>query len=131
MALPVKFATVPVKYAPKRKFIEFAKPVWHNKLGEFSDPDVLSWINRLYQDKVYPTQKEFNAAYDAALSMGVMPSDMIGWRNKTMVLTKEDVDNFEEEFTNGGFDRSQTAAQKTLVKMKAALETGEKVIFVY
>jgi hypothetical protein len=131
MALQVKFATVPTKYAPKRKFLEFAKPAWHNKLGEFTDPDVLSWINRLYQDKAFPTQKEFNAAYDQALDMGVMPSEMVCWRNKTMVLTKEDVENFEEEFTCGAFDRSQTAAQKTLVKMKAALETGEKVIFVY
>jgi len=131
MALPVKFATVPVKYAPKRKFLEFVKPQWHNKLGEFTDPDVLSWVNRLYQDKAFPTQKEFNAAYDTAISMGVMPSEMVGWRNKTMILTKEDVANFEEEFKEGAFDQSQNAAQKTLVKMKAALETGEKVIFVY
>ena len=35
-----KFATVPIKYAPKRKFLEFAVPQWKNKLGEFSDPDV-------------------------------------------------------------------------------------------
>jgi hypothetical protein len=48
-----------------------------------------------------------------------------------MVLTKEDVDNFEEEFKGGAFEGSQAAAQKTLAKMKAALETGEKVIFVY
>jgi len=48
-----------------------------------------------------------------------------------MVLHKEDVDNFEEEFNGGAFDRSQTAAQKTLQKMRAALETGEKVIYVY
>ena len=130
MAL-AKFATVPIKYAPKRKFLEFAKPQWHNKLGEFSDPDVLSWINRLYQDKAFPSQKEFNTAYDQAISLGVMPSEMVSWRNKTMVLTKEDVDNFEEEFKGGAFEGSQTAAQKTMVKMKAALETGEKVIFVY
>ena len=126
-----KFATVPTKYAPKRKLIGFAAPQWKNKLGEFSDPDVLSWINRLYQDKAFPTQKEFNAAYDAAISMGVMPSEMVSWRNKPMVLSKEDVANFEEEFSGGAFDGSQTAAQKTLAKMKAALETGEKVIFVY
>jgi CHAD domain-containing protein len=120
-----KFATVPIKYAPKRKFIEFAAPQWKNKLGEFSDPDVLSWINNLYQDKAFPTQKDFNKAYDAAMTAGV------SWRNKTMVLTKEDVDNFEEEFKGGAFEGSQTAAQKTLTKMRAALETGEKVIFVY
>jgi hypothetical protein len=120
-----KFATVPIKYAPKRKFIEFAAPQWKNKLGEFSDPDVLSWINNLYQDKAFPTREAFNKAYDAAFTAGV------SWRNKTMVITKEDVDNFEEEFKGGAFDGSQIAAQKTLVKMRAALETGEKVIFVY
>ena len=126
-----KFATVPTKYAPKRKFLEFAAPQWKNKLGEFSDPDILSWINRLYQDKAFPTREAFNKAYDEALDAGQMPSTRVSWRNKTMVLTKEDVANFEEEFNGGAFDRSQTAAQKTLAKMKAALETGEKVIYVY
>lgn len=126
-----KFASIPSKYAPKRKMIEFAAPQWKNKLGEFSDPDVLSWINRLYQDKAFPTREAFNKAYDAALGMGVMPSQMVSWRNKTMVLTKEDVANFEEEFNGGAFDRSHTAAQKLVAKMKAALETGEKVIYVY
>ena len=126
-----KFATVPIKYAPKRKFIEFAAPQWKNKLGEFSDPDVLSWINNLYQDKAFPTREAFNKAYDAALDAGLRPADGVSWRNKTMVLTKEDVDNFEEEFNGGAFDGSQSAASKTLLKMKAALETGEKVIYVY
>lgn len=125
------FSSVPIKYAPKRKFIEFATPQWKNKLGEFSHPDVLSWVNRLYQDKAFPTQKEFNAVYDQAISLGIMPSEMVSWRNKTMVLTKEDVENFEEEFTGGAFDDVKIDAQKTLTKMRAALETGEKVIFVY
>ena len=127
----VKFASIPIKYAPKRKFLEFAAPQWKNKLGEFSDPDILSWINTLYQDKAFPTREAFNKAYDAALDAGVMPSQMVCWRNKTMVLHKEDVDNFEEEFSGGAFDRSQTAAQKLVTKMRAALETGEKVIYVY
>ena len=127
----VKFASIPIKFAPKRKFLEFAAPQWKNKLGEFSDPDVLSWINNLYQDKAFPTREAFNKAYDAALDAGMMPSTNVSWRNKTMVLTKEDVDNFEEEFNGGAFDRSQIAAQKTLQKMRAALETGEKVIYVY
>ena len=130
MAL-VKFATVPIKYAPKRKFLEFAKPQWHNKLGEFSDPDVLSWINNLYQDKAFPTREAFNKAYDAALDAGMMPSVGVAWRNKTMVLSLADVDNFEEEFKGGAFEGSQAAAEKTLKKMRAALETGEKVIYVY
>jgi hypothetical protein len=124
------FSSVPIKYAPKRKFLEFAKPTWHNKLGEFSDPDVLSWINRLYQDKAFPTRADFNKAYDAALDMGVMPSQMVSWRNKTMVLNKEDVANFVEEFGGGAFCGSETAAGKLVAKMQAALETGEKVIFV-
>ena len=127
----VKFASIPIKFAPKRKFLEFAVPQWKNKLGEFSDPDVLSWINNLYQDKAFPTREAFNKAYDAALDAGVMPSTNVSWRNKTMVLTKEDIDNFEEEFKNGAFDGAQSAAEKTLAKMKAALETGEKVIYVY
>lgn len=126
-----KFASIPTKFAPKRKFLEFAAPQWKNKLGEFSDPDVLSWINNLYQDKAFPTREAFNKAYDAAIDAGLRPADGVSWRNKTMILTKEDVANFEEEFNGGAFDRSQTAAQKTLAKMKAALETGEKVIYVY
>ena len=126
-----KFASIPTKFAPKRKFLEFAAPQWKNKLGEFSDPDILSWINNLYQDKAFPTREAFNKAYDAALDAGLRPADGVSWRNKTMVLTKEDIDNFEEEFNGGAFDRSQSAAQKTLAKMKAALETGEKVIYVY
>ena len=126
-----KFASIPIKFAPKRKFLEFAAPQWKNKLGEFSDPDVLSWINNLYQEKAFPTREEFNKAYDAARDAGMMPSTGVAWGNKTMVITKEDIDNFEEEFKDGAFDASQTAVQKTIVKMKAALETGEKVIYVY
>jgi len=125
-----KFASIPIKYAPKRKFLEFAAPQWKNKLGEFSDPDILSWINNLYQDKAFPTREAFNQAYDAARDAGVMPSTAVSWRNKTMVLTKEDVDNFEEEF-NGGAFYPRDAVQKLVTKMKAAMETGEKVIFVY
>jgi hypothetical protein len=40
------------------------------------------------------------------------------------------VDNLEEEF-NGGAFYPRDAVQKMLTKMRAALETGEKVIFVY
>jgi hypothetical protein len=127
-----KFACIPLKYAPKRKTIDFALPQWRNKLGDFDDPDIASWVNGLYQDKIYKTPAEFNAAYDQAISMGVAPSEMVGWCNKTMVLTKEDVANFEEEFNEGAFDAVKPGVvAKMLVKMKAALETGEKVIFVY
>ena len=130
MAL-VKFATVPIKYAPKRKFLDFAKPQWHNKLGEFSDPDVLSWISNVYHDKAFPTREAFNKAYDDAAAVGMRPAEGVAWGNKTMVLSLADVDNFEEEFKGGAFEGSQTSAQKLVTKMRAALETGEKVIFVY
>ena len=123
----IKFATLPVKYAPKRKFIGFAMPQWKNKLGEFDHPDVLSWVNNLYQEKTFKTPKDFNEAYDSGLT------EVLFWRNKPMVLHKEDVDNFEEEFKEGAFDdvgQHQSVA-RTLTKMKAALETGEKVLIVY
>jgi hypothetical protein len=122
----VKFAAIPIKYAPKRKMIDFALPQWRNKVGEFTHPDVLSWVNRLYQDKTFKTQKDFNEAYDSGLT------EVLYWRNKTMVLTKEDVTNFEEEFNGGAFDDAQhSAVAKALTKMKALLETGERVVFVY
>lgn len=94
-------------------------------MGEFSHPDILGWVNNLYQDKTFETRKAFNEAYDAGLT------EVLYWRNKPMILTKEDIHNFEEEFNGGAFDDVQLAAQKVLTKMKAALETGEKVVFVY
>jgi len=130
MAL-VKFASIPAKYAPKRKMISFAVPQWRNKVGEFEHPDIMSWVNNIYQSKVFTTQEEFNTAYDQAISKGVMPSEVVCWRNKTMVLSKEDIDNFEDEFNCGAFDETKILVQKMLVKMKAALESGEKVVFVY
>lgn len=128
---PLKFATLPVKYAPKRKMIDFSMPQWKNKIGEFDHPDLVSWVNSTYQSKVYKTQKEFNDAYDQAASLGMRPSDAVCWRNKPMVLNKEDIDNFEEEFNEGAFDEVKVSVQKTLTKMRAALETGEKVLVVY
>lgn len=127
----VHFSAIPMKYAPKRKFLEFATPQWKNKLGEFSDPDVLSWVNNLYQDKAFPTREAFNKAYDAALDAGLSPAHGVSWSNKTMIITKEDFDNFEEEFKGGAFDRSQITVQKLVLKMRASLESGEKVVFVY
>jgi hypothetical protein len=121
----IKFATLPVKYAPKRKLIGFAMPQWKTKLGEFNHPDVLSWVNNLYQEKTFKTPKDFNEAYDSRLI------EVLFWRNKPMVLTKEDVDNFEEEFREGAFDDVKVSVQKTLTKMRAALETDEKVLVVY
>lgn len=117
----VTFSSVPIKYAPKRKLIEFAKPTWHNKLGEFSDPDILTWINNVYQARAFPTRAAFNKAYDDAVAVGLMPSAGVSWRNKTMVLTAENLKELKEEFSG---------EQKLLAKIERALGS-EKVIFVY
>jgi len=113
------FASIPVKYAPKRKMINFAMPKWRNKLGEFNSPDVLSWVNCLYQDKMFPSQAEFNRAYDEGCC---------DWEHRPMVLTKEDIDALEETHKEGGFEE---AFKPVLIeKMRKAL-ASEKVVFVY
>jgi len=109
------FAAIPIKFAPKRKKIDFALPVWKNKLGEFTSLDVLSWVNCLYQDKMFPTREEFNAAYDER---------RCNWQKETMMITKEDLDAFEE----GEFEEPGVA--KFIEKARKALE-NEKVVFVY
>lgn len=125
MAL-VKFASIPLQYAPKRKMVNFALPKWRNKLGEFDDADIASFINCTYQDKVFKTAKEFNETYDAG------NWDVLNWRHKPMVLTKEDVTVFEDVHRNGAFDRVEPVKlDKLITKMKAVLELGDKVIFVY
>lgn len=121
----LKFACIPTQYAPKRKYIGFALPKFRNKMGEFTDPDVVSWANNLYQDKVFPTRAAFNEAYDARQTYILFRQD------KPMVLTKEDIENFELEFSEGAFDESRPAVQKLILKMKAVIEAGEKTIFVY
>jgi len=122
----VKFATIPLKYAPKRKMVDFALPQWRNRFGEFTDQDLLSFINNLYQDKVFKTQQEFNEAYDNRLL------ELLNWDNKPMVLERQDIQSLEETHKNGGFDFIEPVKlDKLLTKMKAFLETGEKVIFVY
>ena len=113
------FAAIPVKFAPKRKMIDFALPKWRNKLGEFDSPDVLSWVRNLYQDKRFPTRAEYNRAYD---------ENALDWQNRPMVLTKEDIDLLQEEHEGGAFDG--TTMTKTLEKMRKAL-ASEKVVFVY
>ena len=123
----LKFACVPAKYAPKRKMIDFSLPKWRQKLVEFeSNMDVQSWVNNLYQDKVFPSQKDFNRAYDNR--------DALDWDHKPMVLTPEDVGNFETELKEGGFGDPGTPdfvkAQK-LVKRMRDVQGAEKIVFVY
>lgn len=126
MAFLVKFASMPVKYAPKRKTVNFSLPKWRNKLGELEDQDVSSFINNLYQDRIFKTRKEFNDAYDNRLL------DLLHWGNKPMILTREDVAVFETTHKNGAFDTTNPVIiDKILTKMKAHLETGEKILFVY
>ena len=122
----IKFASIPIKYAPKRKTVNFAMPKWRNKLGELEDEDVESFINSVYQDRTFKTQKEFNEAYDNRLL------DLLHWRNKPMILTRADATVFEEVHKNGAFDTAKPdVIDKILAKMKACFETGEKVVFVY
>ena len=114
-----KFACIPSKYAPKRKMVDFALPKWRTKLGEFTDPDLLSWVNGIYQDKVYKTTAEFNKADD------------VHWRNKPMILTMDDVQMLNEQFEGGAFeDGQQKQVGKLLGRMLTVL--GEqKTLIVY
>lgn len=126
MAFPIKFASMPLKYAPKRKTVNFSLPKWRNKLGELYDADIESFINSLYQDRTFKTQKEFNEAYDNR------HLELLNWRNTPMILTKEDITVFEAVHKNGAFDTTKPEVIDTLLtKMKACFETGEKVVFVY
>ena len=122
----IKFASMPLKYAPKRKTVNFSLPKWRNKLGEIQDVDIEGFINSVYQDRTFKTQKEFNEAYDNR------HLELLHWSNKPMILTRADVTVFEEVHKNGAFDRTKPGEVDTLVtKMKACFETGEKVVFVY
>ena len=60
-------------------------------------------------------------AYDAAGTEGVC------WRNKTMVLNKEDLENFIEEYDGGAF----FGVEKLAAKLKALVGSDEKTVFVY
>jgi hypothetical protein len=127
----MKFACIPVKFAPKRKLVNFALPKWRQKLAELEDPDVKSWVNDLYQTRMFPSREEFNKAYDEYISTNRATADVLFWTNKPMTITKEDFKNFESEFNDGAFDESRSAVEKLIGRMRAVLETGEKVVFVY
>lgn len=124
----LKFACIPVKFAPKRKMVDFSLPKWRQKLIEFeSNEDVRSWVNNLYQDKIFPTKKDFNSAYD-------LNTEMLNWDHKPMVLTSEDVGNFETELREGGFGDPGTpdfVKAEKLVKRMRDVQGSEKIVFVY
>ena len=120
--MALRFASIPVKFAPKRKMVGFALPVWKNKLGEFEDADLRSWVLDRYQTKVFPTREEFNRAYDGGYHL---------WEGQAMVLNKEDLADLQEQFDEGAFDDGpKDKIAKMLTKAHAHMEC-DKVIFVY
>lgn len=121
----VKFAIVPLKYAPKRKILGFVLPQCMVRVGEFHGQDIVTWVNNIYQNKVFPDRDDFNAAYDRA----IRPSEAVCWRNKTMMLTAEDLANFDDELKEGAFEDEDV--KKTLARLKDAIASGEKAVFVY
>lgn len=122
MAL-LKFACISAEFAPKRKVVNFAKPKFYKKLGEFTDVDMHSWVNNLYQDKVFETANKFNEAYDQYIASGRATSDVLFWRSKPMIMSKDDVTALEaEEF--------ETPLTKLFERIHKA-QSDAKVVFVY
>lgn len=122
MAL-LKFACISAEFAPKRKLVNFAKPKFYKKLGEFTDDDLRSWVNNLYQDRVFKTSKEFNEAYDQYIASGRATGDTLFWRSKPMILSKDDIAALEaEEF--------EVPMTKLFERIHKA-QTEAKVVFVY
>ena len=71
-------------------------PKWRNKIGEFDSPD-----------KVFPVRAEFNRAYDEGCC---------NWERRPMILSKEDLDAFEDTTKPG---------------LVSKFLENEKVVFVY
>ena len=127
--LLLKFACVPAQYAPKRKLINFSLPKWRQKLAEFeADPDVQNWVNNLYQDRTFTSQSAFNRAYDEHIA-GLAPSDILHWNNKPMILTTDDIGNFESDLKEGGFEDAGKV-EKLARRMRDVQKAG-KIVFVY
>ena len=125
----LKFACVPAQYAPKRKLINFSLPKWRQKLAEFeADPDVQNWVNNLYQDRTFTSQSAFNRAYDEHIA-GLAPSDILHWNNKPMILTTDDIGNFESDLKEGGFEDAGKV-EKLARRMRDVQKAG-KIVFVY
>jgi hypothetical protein len=86
--------------------------------GEF--PDLDSWSNNLYQDKVFPTRAEFNAAYDRR-------DPLLHRRDQVVILTPEDLARFKFEISEGEFEHDYSK----LIKKIEALFECEKIVFFY
>lgn len=104
--------------------VDFALPKWRNKLGEFSDPDLLSWVNTLYQDRMFKTAKDFKLAYDER-------DPRLNWSNRPMIISKGNVAELNEQLNEGSFDDGQKAQIEKLIGQMLTVISSEKVIFVY
>ena len=109
----------------RRKF-DMVKIGWTDSLdskvkkcyGEF--PELDSWANNLYQDKVFPTRAEFNAAYDRR-------DPLLNRKEQVVILTPEDLERFEYEVSEGEFEDDYS---KLIRKLRALFEC-EKIVFFY
>ena len=120
----LKFACIPIKFAPKKKITDFALPRFRQKLVELeNDPDVMSWVTNVYQERAFPTREAFNKAYDS-------DTWAVKWANKPMVLKESDIASFEEEFKEGGFEGKPEVYQKLIRSMREVM-AKEKIVFVY
>lgn len=121
----VKFACIPIKFAPKKKLTNFSLPKWRQKLVELeNDLDVQSWVNNIYQERTFSKRKEFNDAYDFG------DSYTLNWLNKPMVITAENIADFEENFREGGFEGKPAVYEKLVKRMKDVM-AADKIVFVY
>lgn len=89
---------------------------WRTNIACLDDPDILSWINNLYQGRRFPTRQEFNETYDRG------DNDVLNWRHRLTLISSDDVSAFEEIFGE--------TYSILIFKMKAALEC-DKIILVY
>jgi hypothetical protein len=120
--LIIKFACISSKFAPKRKLVNFSLPKFRQKLEEFTDPDLISWVNNLYQDRTFRTRDEFNRAYDSGDHR---------WENKPMILTKDDVKDLREQMNEGAFDDGPKEAINKLITRIETVIVADKIVFVY
>jgi hypothetical protein len=81
-------------------------------------------VNNLYQERTFFTSKEFNEAYDFG------DSYTLNWMNKPMVITKENIAEFEDVFRAGGFEGNPAVYEKLIKRMKDVM-AADKIVFVY